>query len=117
MLSLPPSVKLFVCTEPTDMRKQHRGLYNAVRSVFGEDPLSGHFFIFFNRRKTICKAFWWDRNGFVVYAKKLVRGSFRTHFSPSPGKLHVEMDAAELSLILEGIDLHGARRAKRWSPP
>ena len=114
MLSLPPAVRIFVCTQPTDMRKQFNGLISATRQVLEQDPLSGHLFIFFNRRRTMAKALYWDRSGFCLWAKKLERGTFKP---PNDGERNVvEMDAAEIALILEGLDLRGVQRRHRWQP-
>ena len=97
-----------------DMRKSFNGLSNATREILERDPLSGHVFVFFNRRRTMVKALYWDRSGFCVWSKKLERGTFRL-----PGweeSVVKEMEAAELSLILEGLELSGARRRMRWAP-
>lgn len=115
MLSLPPSVRVYVCTQPLNMNKSFDGLSIAARQVVREEPLSGHLFVFFNRRRDLCKVLWWDRNGYAIFAKRLARGRYRLP-EPRPGTRHVEMEAAELSLLLEGIDLRGASRRKRWEP-
>ena len=97
------------------MQKSFDGLSIAARQVVDANPLSGHLFVFYNRRRDLCKVLWWDRNGFAVYAKRLTKG--RYHFpTPRPGARHVEMESSELSLLLEGIDLRGARRRRRWEP-
>jgi len=114
MLSLPPSVRIFVGLEPLDMRKSFDGLANATRHVLDEDPLSGHLFVFFNRSRTMMKALYWDRSGYCLIAKRLEAGRFRLPKTDGSGRL--EMDSVELSLILEGIDLAGAKRRKHWSP-
>lgn len=114
MLNLPPSVRLYVCVEPINLQKSFDGLSVAARRVVDADPLSGHLFVFFNRSKDLCKVLWWDRNGYALYAKRLERGRFHVPTAPRPGARHLEMEAAELSLILEGIDLTGARRRPRW---
>lgn len=114
MLSLPSSVRVFVSNQPTDMRKSFNGLSNATRSIIEQDPLSGHLFVFFNRRRTMVKALYWDRSGFCLWAKRLERGTF---FLPtSDERPAVEMDAAELALLLEGLDLRHVQRRKRWAP-
>lgn len=114
MLSLPPAVRIFLATQPTDMRKQFDGLAIEVRRVIAQDPLSGHLFVFFNRRRTLVKVLYWDRTGFCLLAKRLERGTFRL---PAPGERGVlEVEAAELGLILEGLDLRGAVRRPRWTP-
>ena len=114
MLSLPPSVRLFVATKPTDMRKSFNGLLGATRQVLEEDPLSGHLFVFFNRRRTMVKVLYWDGSGFCLWAKRLERGAFRLPDWREQGR--VEMDAGELALILEGLDPREAKRQMRWTP-
>jgi transposase len=86
----------------------------AVRSLIAQDPLSGHLFVFFNKRRNMMKAIYWDRGGYCMVAKRLVRGTF---FLP-PANEHgvVELEASELALILEGIDLRNAKRRPRWEP-
>lgn len=116
MLTLPPTVRLYVCLAPIDMRRSFDGLAIAARQVIGGDPLSGHLFVFFNRRTDICKALWWSSGGFCLFAKRLARGRFNFPRAPPPGQAHVEMSAGELALILEGIDLRGAKKRTRWQP-
>ena len=114
MLSLPPAVRIFVATQATDMRKSFDGLSNATRHVIEQDPLSGHLFVFFNRRKTLVKALYWDRTGFCLWAKRLERGTFR--LPTRQERAVVEMEAAELGLLLEGLELGNAKRRARWNP-
>ena len=112
MLSIPPTMRVFVALSPTDMRKSFAGLANATRHVLSQDPLSGHLFVFFNRRRTMMKSIYWDRNGYSLIAKRLEKGTF---VLPEPGDGDmVTMEAAELALILEGIDLSNARCRPRW---
>lgn len=116
MLSLPPSVRLFVATRPVDGRKGADSLMALVRDVFRHDPLSGHLFIFFSKRRDRVRIVYWDRNGFAMWTKRLEQGRFSPMFS-ADGTLAVSaMEAAELALIVEGIDLAGARRRARWEP-
>ena len=114
MLSLPPSVRVFVAVDATDMRKSFDGLASETQRVLAQDPLSGHLFVFFNRRRTMVKVLYWDRTGFCLVSKRLERGTFGLPEAPQNGV--VEMEAAELGLILEGIELGGARRRQRWTP-
>ena len=114
MLSIPPTMRVFVALEPIDMRKSFDGLSNAARTITAEDPLSGHLFVFFNRRRTMMKAVYWDRNGYSLVAKRLERGVFVLPDANERGV--VELEAAELALILEGIDLRNAHRRPRWRP-
>ena len=116
MLSLPPSVRLFVATQPVDGRKGVDSLMVLVRDVFRQDPLSGHLFIFFSKRCDRIRLVYWDRNGFAMWTKRLERGRFRPAFS-GDGLLSTQaMEAAELALVVEGIELAGARRRPRWEP-
>jgi transposase len=118
MLTLPPSVRVYVATAPCDMRKQFDGIAALVREALHEDPRSGHLFVVFNRRGDHARILFWDRSGYCLVSKRLERGRFRTPFERvAEGQTHVEMESAELALILEGIDLRGARRRPRWSPP
>jgi len=107
-------MRVFVAVPPIDMRKSFDGLANAAQSVIGEDPLSGHLFVFFNRRHTMMKAVYWDRNGYSLIAKRLERGTFVLPSGNEKGV--VELEAAELALIVEGIDLTNARCRPRWAP-
>ena len=110
MLSLPPSVRLFVARGATDMRKSFDTLAALVIEVIEEDPQSGHLFLFVNRRRDRLKVLWWDRSGYCLLAKRLELGQFRV-FDRADGKTgSFEMSASELALILEGIDLRGAKR-------
>lgn len=115
ILNLPPSVRIYVCAEPTDMRKSFDGLSALVEQVLAEDPFSGHLFCFFNARRDRAKILWYDHNGFALFAKRLERGCFQLP-EVEPGAKRIAMRAAELALILEGIDLRGAKRRKIWEP-
>jgi transposase len=114
LLSIAPTMRIFVSINPTDMRKSFDGLVALARSVIERDPLSGHLFVFFNRRRTMMKSVYWDRNGFCLIAKRLERGTFILPDADERGV--VELEPAELALIVEGIDLRNARRRPRWSP-
>lgn len=118
MLTLPPSVRVFVATAPCDMRKQFDGIALLVEQGLGHDPRSGHLFVVFNKRGDHVRVLFWDRHGYCLFAKRLERGSFRLPWEREKAQeqASVEMEAAELALILEGIDLRGARRRPRWVP-
>ncbi len=115
ILNLPPSVQLYVCTEPTDMRKAFDGLAALVEHVLEKDPLSGHLFCFFNRRADRCKILWYDHGGYALFYKRLERGRFRVP-EATRGERRVTLRAGELALILEGIDLRGAKHRRVWKP-
>ena len=103
----------YVAVEPTDMRKSFDGLVSVTRSLIKEDPLSGHLFVFFNRRRTMMKSVYWDRNGYCLVAKRLEVGTFVLPEADERGV--AEIEAAELALILEGIDLRRSSRRPRWT--
>ena len=114
MLTLPSSVRIYVAAEPVDLRRGFDGLAAATRSLIGADPMNGHVFVFLNRRRNRVKLLVWDRTGYWLLYKRLERGTFEIATAPVAGQRHVEMDAGDLGLMLEGVDLRGARRRKRW---
>jgi len=116
MFTLPSSVRIFVAAEPTDLRKSFDGLSATVEHTLGHDPLSGHLFVFFNKRRNQVRCLFWDRTGYCVLAKRLAKGRFRFTEQLEAGRRIVELESVELSLILEGIDLKGAVRRARWRP-
>ena len=115
MLTLPPGVRVFVATARVDGRKGIDGLAALVRSQFAQNPLSGTMFVFFSRRADRVRVLYWDRDGYVLVTKRLEIGTCRLPWKSEEGG--VVLEAAELLLVLEGIDLRGARRRPRWSPP
>ena len=113
MLTLPPSVRIHVATAPADMRCSYDGLSAAVERS-GLDPTSGHLFVFLNRRGTQMKILYWDTSGYCVVAKRLAQGTFRLTKRAHAGATHVVLDHGELTLMLEGIDVHAVARRKRF---
>ncbi len=107
-------MRVYVRVEPTDMRGSFDRLEQVARHVMELDPLSGHLLVFLNRRRTLVRCLYWDRNGFVLVSKRLTKGTFTLPTQQDRGVLEVE--AAELLMMLEGIDLRGARRRLRWKP-
>ena len=114
MLTLPPGISVFVATARVDGRKGIDGLATIVRSQFAEDPLSGAMYVFFTRRADRVRVLYFDRDGYVLVTKRLEKGTYRVPWANEQGRLEIE--AAELLLVLEGIELKGARRRDRWSP-
>lgn len=113
MLGTLHGLKVFVCTEATDMRRSFDGLCGLVAQVVGQDPLSGHLFLFRNRQRDRLKILYWDRDGLAIWYKRLESGTFQLPIDlrpqrealkdkPSGG---VEITAGDLSLLLSGIDL------------
>ena len=112
MLTWPRSVRVFVYTGPTDMRRSFDRLALMVQEILKQDPFSGHLFAFFNRRGDRVKILFWDRTGYCLWYKRLEEGVFRL---PAHSDDCMEMNIVKLSLILEGIDLSQAKRQKRYS--
>jgi transposase len=110
MLMPPPSMRVFVATRPVDLRRSFDSLASCTEELLHQDPLSGHLFVFRNRQGDRVKILYWDRTGYCLWYKRLETGTFRL---PSGEASGVEIGAAELMLLLEGIDLAGARRQKR----
>jgi transposase len=110
----PRSTRIFLALEPTKLANGIDGLAGLVTTQFGDDPLSGAVFVFFNRRRNAVKLLVWDTGGFVLLHKRLERGRFRI---PKAMGTKVRLTPAELAALLEGIDLSRARRLPRWNPP
>ncbi len=113
MIYLPASVRVYLCTAPCDMRRSFDGLHALVTSVMQLDAFAGHLFVFSNRRRDRVKILSWDRDGFVVWAKRLEEGTYAMPFSDS-SEVRREITAAELGALLSGIDLTQAKRRKRY---
>ncbi len=111
MLNLPTGVRVYLAVDPCDMRKSFRGLSGLVRRL-DQDPLSGHVFCFVNHRRTMVKLLVHDRTGYLIYYKRLSRGTFQLPVVPA-GESRVVVDAATLAMMLEGIDLCSAKRRLR----
>lgn len=112
MLNLSPRVRIFAASEPVDFRKGFDGLVQIVRDGFGEDPFGGHLFCFFNRRRDRVKILAWDRNGFWLHYKRLERGTFERLTGRGA---RVEIDRAQMSMLLEGIDTRSSRFRRNFS--
>ena len=117
MFSLSQSLRIFVCTKPTDMRRSFTGLFALVQNVIHQDPFAGHLFLFRSRQGDFIKIFWFDRDGFAIFAKKLEVGKFKFpevrfvdgQYQP------VEISRSDLLLMLEGIDTESVKRLKRYT--
>jgi len=114
MLSFRPGTRIFISTEPTDMRKSFNGLSAIVQHGWGANPLSGDLFVFANRRRTLLKLLYWDADGYAIWYKRLEQGGFR--IPPPTAEGRIELTAAKLAMILEGIDIENARERKRYRP-
>jgi len=105
-------VRVHVYGQPTDMRKSYDGLYALTCQGLAQDPLSGHLFVFINRRATQMKVLYWDRTGFCVWAKRLEQGRFLSDWQRVTTR---EMDWTGLKLLLEGIEAKVVK--KRYKHP
>lgn len=114
MLTLPPGARVFVATARVDGRKGIDGLAALVRSQFAQDPLSGTMYVFFSRRADRVRLLYFDRDGYVLITKRLEKGVYRVPWGNESDR--VVLEAAELLLVLEGIDLARAVRRPRWQP-
>ncbi len=115
MLTLPPSVKIYLAVKPVDLRRGHDGLGKIVQGQWGLDVFAGHLFVFLGRRLDRCKILFWDRGGLVLYYKRLERGRFRMPRVTADGR-SVQMDATELAMLLDGIDVARVQRPAPWTP-
>ena len=114
MLGLPPSVKIYFATRLVDMRNGIDGLRAVVEQVLMKSPDEGHLFVFVGKQRDKLKILFWDRNGYVVYFKRLERGRFQLPATDET-RTRVEMEPAQLAMLLDGIDLN-AKRLARWKP-
>lgn len=112
MLSLHRGMKIFISTAPTDMRKGFDGLSAIIEHEWDTNPMSGNLFVFSNRRQTLLKLLYWDADGYAIWYKRLERGTFR--IPPPTAEGRIELTAAKLAMILEGIDITNTRRRKRY---
>jgi transposase len=115
MLTLPPSVRIYVAAEPVDMRRGHDGLAAIVRGQWQMELFDGHLFVFLGRRSDRVKILFWDRGGFVLYYKRLERGRFRLPRIEA-GEKTMQLGAGELAMLLDGIDIASVKQPKRWLP-
>lgn len=115
MFALPPSVRVYLASVSVDMRCGHDGLFAIVRQ-WGLDPFSGNLFAFVGKRRDRIKILVWHRGGFVLLYKRLEKGRFRIPVVRA-GTERTNLDATELAMLLDGIDLDAVKRPKLWSPP
>ena len=113
MLNFAHQTRVFLFTEAVDMRKSFRGLCQLAESVLKEDPASGHWFAFINRRRDRLKLLGWDGQGFWIWYKRLEMGVFERPVS-GRNDVQIEIDVTQLSLIINGIDLRSAKRRRRY---
>lgn len=105
-------LRIWLHTEPTDMRKSYNGLSALVKNKLKENPLSGHLFVFINRKQTQMKILYFDRSGYCIWSKRLEQGQF--HYRKDTGGKR-QLDYARLKMIIEGIDTQNIHQFKRYS--
>ena len=114
MLGIASTTRIYLSREPVDFRKAHDGLCAIVRDTFDDDPMSGDVFVFFNKARDRIKLLVWDRNGFWLHYKRLERGTFPFHVRGRG--VRIEIDRAQLSMVLEGIDSRSVRMSSHYTP-
>lgn len=115
MIAAAAQTKVYLARDATDMRKSFRGLLALTEAVLRQEPASGHWFVFVNRRRDLMKILAWDGSGFWIWYKRLERGRFQMPTVATGGSLPgLELTAVQLSLILQGIDLTSARQRLRF---
>jgi transposase len=121
MLSLPLPVRVYLCTHHADLRKSFDGLAQLVREFLGADPLSGHLFVFRNKRGDRLKLLYWDSDGYAIWYKRLEEGTFALPAADATrarmGDHGVVLRPAELAMLLDGIELSHIKRRKRYQRP
>ena len=110
----PTKLRIWLCTGPTDMRKGFDTLEALAEQVTGQDPLSGHLFVFRNRRGDKLKLLMWDRDGYVLIYKRLEQGQFKLPKMNDPDAASLQLKPSELAMLLDGIDLGSIKRVKRY---
>lgn len=115
MLSVVAGTRIFLAVDPTDMRKGFDGLQGLVTSVLNQNPLSGHLFLFVNRRRDKLKVLYWDGDGLAIWYRRLEQGTYQLP-TVEQDQVTVEMRCDELTMLLRGIDFTRVRRRKRYSP-
>ncbi len=108
MLSLSPATRIFVALEPVDMRKSFNGLYSQVQTVLGQEPTSGHYFLFTNKSRNRLKILFFDGSGLWVFAKRLEKSTFAWPKGQGSSR---SLRPEELSLLIHGMD---GQPRKNW---
>lgn len=123
MLRLPLPVRVFLSTEPADMRRSFDGLARLVEEHLGQDPLSGDLFVFRSKRGDKLKMLYFQDDGYCLWYKRLEGGTFRFPALPQEGTsgpyprsgAHgLVIRAADLSMLLDGVELSSVKRRPRW---
>ena len=113
MISIASSTRIFVATSPTDMRKGFDGLQGLVAGTLGQDPLSGHLFLFVNRRRDKLKVLYWDGDGLAIWYRRLEQGTFQMPSITGDGTA-AEINREDLLMLIRGLDYESVHRRKRY---
>jgi transposase len=105
--------RIWLCVHPADMRCGFDRLAALAASVTGEDPLSGHLFLFRARSGDRMKILYWDKDGYALWYKRLEEGTFKLP-KVEPDQRSVALRASELAMLLDGIDLKSVKRSRRY---
>ena len=120
MIGLASGLRVFLCTQPADMRRSFDGLSGMTASIIEQNPTSGHLFVFRNRNRDRLKILYWDRDGLAIWYKRLEKGTFQfpTDLIDKEKRLpKAEISSEQLTLLLGGIDLRSVERRKRYRHP
>lgn len=115
MLNLNVNTKISVYSSPVDMRKSFNGLIGIVRHFLNGDPLSGQLFVFLNKSHNLMKILYWDGDGYVIWYKRLERGTFRFPVGHND-EASVTVSRSEFAMILEGFEPAKLNKRKRFVP-
>lgn len=113
MINVAHGTHIYLAAGATDMRRGFNGLQGQITSVLEQDPLSGHLFLFFNRRRDRLKILYWDQDGLAIWYKRLESGTFQVPVCEE-GQTHIKIRNDDLVMLLRGIDLK-SKRHKRYS--
>lgn len=113
-LDASSTLRIWLCAQPADMRCGFDRLAELASLVTGEDPLSGHLFLFRARSGDRMKILYWERDGYALWYKRLEEGTFKLP-KVEPEKRSVQLRVSELAMLLDGIDLKSVKRTKRYS--
>lgn len=114
MISIASSTRVFVSVTPTDMRKGFDGLQGLVSGVLQQDPLSGHLFLFVNRRRDRLKVLYWDGDGLAIWYRRLEKGTFQLP-TVSADQSSAEINREELIMLIRGLDYETVSRRRRFT--
>ena len=114
MIGFAGQLRVYAYGAPCDMRKSFNGLTALAKNVMGKDPLSGHLFVFVNRRGNYLKSLYWDRTGFCIWSKRLEQGNFVSNWDREHDR---EMDYTQLKMLLEGLETRTRKRRYKHITP